>query len=63
LDPLQDFASGKSQVFTELEVWNALDAATPGSLVHPRIENPQELSDLPDGRQIVLMCRDLTPYL
>jgi hypothetical protein len=32
LDPLQDFASGKSQVFAELEVWNALDAATPGSL-------------------------------
>jgi len=63
LNPLQDFASRKSQVFAELEMWNALDAATPGSLVHPRVGNLQELSDLTDCSQIIDMDRVFTRHL
>jgi hypothetical protein len=54
LNPVKDFASGKSQVFAELEMWEALDSATAGVLVHPRVGDLQELSNLNDCQIVVI---------
>jgi hypothetical protein len=54
LDPLEDFASGKSQIFTELEMRDTFDSATPCSLVHPGARDAQECGNLFDRSQFTL---------
>ena len=51
LDPLEDFAFGKSQIFTELEMWDTFDSATSCSLVHPGARDAQHASDIPHGQE------------
>src|SRR5882757_5642304 len=55
LDPIQHFASGKSQIFTELEMWDTFDSPTPGSFVHPGRWDSQECGNLFYGGQIAVV--------
>ena len=50
-NPLDDFASGKSQIFTELEMWDTFDSTTPCSFVHPGARDAQYASDIPHGQE------------